>query len=136
MHACYLSVQFVFNLQPGDIFCCLADLGWVAGHTSVVYGPLCNGVTTVLFESVATYPDCGMHLHLKSLIPNPEYLDVFSYTLLGRYWEMIERLKITHLYTIPTVMKYLMKAGDKHVEKHNLSTLKVLALGTTVQLKC
>ena len=61
------------------------------------------------------------------------HLHVFSYTLLGRYWEMIERLKITHLYTIPTVMKYLMKAGDEHVEKHNLSSLKVLALSTTVQ---
>jgi len=64
MHACYLSVQFIFNFQPGDIFCCLADLGWVAGHSSVVYGPLCNGATTVLFESVATYPDCGMYIYI------------------------------------------------------------------------
>ena len=58
---------------------------------------------------------------------------LFSYTLLGQYWEMIEQLKITHLHTFPTVMKFLMKAGDEHVEKHNLSSRKVLALGTTVQ---
>ena len=61
---CYqqcLFLQFIFDLKPGDIFGCLADLGWVAGHTSVVYGPLSNGVTAVLFESVATYPDCGMY---------------------------------------------------------------------------
>ena len=55
-------LQFIFDLQPGDIFGCLADLGWVAGHASVVYGPLCNGVTAVLFESVATYPNCGMYI--------------------------------------------------------------------------
>ena len=55
----FSSLQFIFNFQSGDIFGCLADLGWIAGHTSVVYGPLCNGATTVLFEGVATYPNCG-----------------------------------------------------------------------------
>ena len=55
-----LFLQFIFDLKPGDIFGCMADIGWVAGHSSVVYGPLCNGATTVLFESVATYPDCGI----------------------------------------------------------------------------
>ena len=62
------------------------------------------------------------------------YTYLFSYTLAERYWEMIDRLKITHMYTIPTVMKFLMKAGDEHVDKYSLSTLKVLALGTPVQL--
>ena len=56
-------MQFIFDFQPGDIFGCMADLGWITGHTGVVYGPLSNGVTTVLFESVATYPDCGMYSH-------------------------------------------------------------------------
>jgi len=69
-----------------------------------VYGPLCNGATTVLFEGVATYPNCE------------------------QYWEMVDRLKLTHLYTIPTVIKFLMKAGDDHVDKYNLSSLRVLAL--------
>ena len=55
----FFFLQFIFDLQSGDIFGSLADLGWMAGHSSVVYGPLCNGATTVLFESVATYPDCG-----------------------------------------------------------------------------
>ena len=53
-------LQFIFDFQPEDVFGSLADLGWMAGHSSVVYGPLCNGATTVLFESVATYPNCGM----------------------------------------------------------------------------
>ena len=57
---------------------------------------------------------------------------LFSYALAERYWEMIDRLKITHMYTIPTVMKFLMKAGDEHVDKYSLSSLKVLALGTAV----
>ena len=59
------SLQFIFDLKPGDIFGCMADLGWMTGHSSVVYGPLSNGVTTVLFESVATYPGCGMSVTLQ-----------------------------------------------------------------------
>ena len=55
----FFFLQFIFDFQSGDIFGSLADLGWMAGHSSVVYGPLCNGATSVLFESVATYPDCG-----------------------------------------------------------------------------
>ena len=78
-----------------------------------------------LILSIHTY----LYLHIHACIHK-----LFSYTLAERYWEMIDRLKITHLYTIPTVMKFLMKAGDEHVEKYSLSTLKVLALGTTVQL--
>ena len=58
-------LQFIFDLKPKDVFGCLADLGWIAGHSSVVYGPLCNGGTTVLFESVATYPDCGTYITLQ-----------------------------------------------------------------------
>ena len=54
--------QLVFDYQPGDIFACVADLGWITGHSYVVYGPLCNGATTVLFESTATYPNCGMSM--------------------------------------------------------------------------
>ena len=116
----------------------MADLGWITGHTSVVYGPLCNGVTTVLFESVASYPDCGMYILSVMLKPytlecksDNAYLKFHSLpcVLPERYWEMIDRVKITHLYTIPTVMKFLMKVGDEHVDKYTLSSLKVLALG-------
>ena len=66
-------------------------------------------------------------------ISNPEHTCILIfYAYAERYWEMIDRLKVTHFYVIPTVMKFLMKAGDEHVDKYNLSTLKVLALGTTV----
>ena len=113
----------------------MADLGWITGHSSVVYGPLCNGTTTVLFESVATYPNCGTYsLSCAKTIFLSENLAVLPFHSLchvhsDRYWEMVDRLKITHLYTIPTVMKFLMKAGDEHIDKYSLSSLKVLALG-------
>ena len=97
-----LTHELVFDYKPGDIFACVADIGWITGHSYVVYGPLSNGATTVLFESIPTYPDPG------------------------RYWEMVSRLKITHFYTAPTAVRLLIKAGDEHVHKYDRSSLRLL----------
>ncbi|CAD5111357.1 DgyrCDS673 [Dimorphilus gyrociliatus] len=94
--------QTVFNYQPGDIFGCVADIGWITGHSYVVYGPLCNGATTVIFESVPTYPDPG------------------------RYWEMVERLKINQFYGSPTALRLLLRYDDSFVTKYDRSSLKTL----------
>jgi len=97
-----LTHKFVFDYQPGEIFACVADIGWITGHTYVVYGPLANGATTVLFESVPNYPDAG------------------------RYWEMVERLKINQFYTAPTALRAIHKAGNDYVKKYDRSSLRVL----------
>ncbi|KAL5473527.1 hypothetical protein EMCRGX_G028018 [Ephydatia muelleri] len=96
------TFQYVLDYRPGDISACVADLGWIAAHSYSLYAPLCIGGTSVLFESIPNYP-------------NP-----------GRYWEMIERLKITHLYTSPTAIRLLIKAGDHWVKQYDRSTLRVL----------
>lgn len=90
-----LSQQLVFDYQPGDVFGCLADVGWITGHSYVVYGPLCNGGTSVLFESTPVFPDPG------------------------RYWETVERLKINQLYLAPTSLRLLMKHGVDWVKKYD-----------------
>lgn len=97
-----MTVKHVFDLKENDVFGCLADIGWITGHSYIVYGPLANGVSTVLFESVPTYP-------------NP-----------SRYWDVIDRLKITQLYTAPTVIRALRKFDDKPFEGFSLGSLKVI----------
>lgn len=97
-----LTQQLVFNYQPDDVFGCLADVGWITGHSYVVYGPLSNGGTSVLFESTPVYP-------------NP-----------GRYWETVHRLKINQLYLAPTSLRLLMKYDDSWAQQHDRSTLKCL----------
>jgi len=84
------------------VYACMADVGWITGHSYIVYGPLCNGATTVVFESLPTYPDGG------------------------RYWDMVQRLKITQLYTAPTAIRALKRLGDEFVTKYNRSSLRVL----------
>lgn len=91
-----------FDLTDKDIFACVADCGWITGHTYVVYGPLLNGGTTFLFESTPLYPDAG------------------------RYWDMIQRHEITQFYTAPTAIRSLMRYGDSFPKKYNLGSLKVL----------
>jgi len=91
-----------FNLKQSDIFACVADCGWITGHTYTVYGALLNGGTTFLFESTPMYPNAG------------------------RYWDMIDRHKITIFYTAPTAIRSLMKFGDKVPAKYDLSSLRVL----------
>lgn len=97
-----LTTDTSFNLSEGDIFCCAADCGWVTGHTYIVYGPLCNGVTTVMFESVPTYP-------------NPY-----------RYWDMVQTHKVTQFYTAPTAIRALMRFDATPIKDYDLSTLRVL----------
>ncbi|KAL2303771.1 hypothetical protein Nmel_009050 [Mimus melanotis] len=97
-----LTHKYVFDYQDRDIFGCVADIGWITGHTYVVYGPLCNGGTTVLFESTPVYP-------------NP-----------GRYWETVERLRINQFYGAPTAIRLLLRYGDEWVKKYDCSSLKLL----------
>ena len=97
-----LTHKYVFDYHDGDIYACVADIGWITGHSYVVYGPLANGATTVIFESLPTYPDAG------------------------RYWDMVERLKITQFYTAPTAIRAIAKEGDDFVKKYDRSSLRVL----------
>src|SRR5690606_29439315 len=92
----------VFNSDKDDIFWCTADLGWITGHSYILYGALLNGTTTVIFEGVPTYP-------------NP-----------SRYWDIIDKYKVTHFYTAPTAIRSLMTADYSYVASHDLSSLKVL----------
>jgi len=92
----------IFNYRENDVFWCTADIGWITGHSYIVYGPLANGATTVMFEGVPSYPDYS------------------------RFWEVIKKHKITQFYTAPTVIRALAKEKLTYVEKHDLSSLKVL----------
>ncbi len=97
-----LSTRWVFDLQPDDIYWCTADVGWVTGHTYIVYGPLANGATTVMYEGAPTYPQAD------------------------RMWDVVERHKVSVFYTAPTAIRALMRAGDGWPAKHDLSSLRVL----------
>lgn len=96
------SFKNVFNYREGDIFWCTADLGWVTGHSYVLYGALLNGATTVMFEGIPTYPDSG------------------------RFWATIDKYKVTQFYTAPTAIRSLMTADYSYVTKYDLSSLRVL----------
>lgn len=92
----------VFQYRENDVYWCTADIGWITGHSYIVYGPLANGATTVMFEGVPSYPDYG------------------------RFWEIIEKHKVNQFYTAPTAIRALAKQGTGLVEKYDLSSLKVL----------
>ncbi len=92
----------VFQMEEDDIYWCSADIGWITGHSYITYGPLLNGATTVMFEGVPTWPDAG------------------------RFWQVIEKLKVTHFYTAPTAIRALMVSPDSFVTDCDLSSLKVL----------
>jgi len=92
----------VFNYKDNDIYWCTADIGWITGHSYIVYGPLANGATTVMFEGVPSYPDYG------------------------RFWEIVEKHKVTQFYTAPTAIRALAKEHLDYTTKHDLSSLKVL----------
>ncbi len=96
------TFHYVFDYKPGELFWCTADVGWVTGHSYVVYGPLLNGATSLMFEGVPNHPD-------------------FS-----RFWEMVERHKVSILYTAPTAIRALMREGDNWVTKHDRSSLRLL----------
>lgn len=101
VYAAY-TFKNVFQYEKGDIYWCTADIGWITGHSYIVYGPLLNGATTVMFEGVPSYPDYG------------------------RFWEIVEKHKITQFYTAPTAIRSLAKQDLKFVEKYDISSLKVL----------
>ena len=92
----------VFDLREGDVYGCVADVGWITGHSYIVYGPLSHGTTTVMFESTPLYPDAG------------------------RYWQLVERHKINIFYTAPTAIRALAAKGNDFVTKYDLSSLRVL----------
>ena len=109
LHTCagymvYTAYTFknVFNYKENDIYWCTADIGWITGHSYILYGPLANGATTVIFEGVPTYPE-------------PD-----------RFWQVIEKHKVTQFYTAPTAIRSLAKESSEWVEKHDLSSLRVI----------
>ena len=98
----YQTLKWVFDLKDEDVFFCTADIGWVTGHSYVVYGPLALGATTLMFEGVPTYP-------------NPD-----------RFWEIVERYKVSIFYTAPTAIRALMREGEGWVKKRAISSLRIL----------
>src|SRR5690606_20645527 len=100
----YVSMthQYVFDYQDGDIYWCTADVGWVTGHSYIVYGPLANGATTLMFEGVPNYPDAS------------------------RFWEVVDKHQVTIFYTAPTAIRALMGAGDDFVTRAARKSLRVL----------
>jgi acetyl-CoA synthetase len=97
-----MTHEYIFDYHEGDIYWCTADVGWVTGHSYIVYGPLANGATTLMFEGVPTYPDAG------------------------RFWEVCARHKVNIFYTAPTAIRALMGQGREWVERHDLSALRIL----------
>ena len=94
--------EMVFDYKPGDIYWCTADLGWITGHSYIVYGPLANRATTVMFEGVPNYPD------------------------FGRFWDVVDKHKVNQFYTAPTALRALMKEGNDWVTSRDLSSLRLL----------
>ena len=97
-----LSHKLVFDYQPGEVYFCAADIGWITGHSYIIYGPLANGATTVMFESIPTYPDAG------------------------RYWRIVDDLGVNIFYTAPTAIRAIARAGNEWVERYERQTLRVL----------
>lgn len=98
----YTTCKYIFDMQEDDVYWCTADVGWITGHTYIVYGPLANGVTQVVYEGAPNHPD-------------------FS-----RFWQIVERYKVTIFYTAPTAIRAFIKAGDHFPEAHDLSSLRLL----------
>ena len=97
-----MSHKYTFDYKSGDIYWCTADVGWITGHSYILYGPLCNGATTLMFEGVPTYPDAS------------------------RFWQVIDKHQVNQFYTAPTAIRALMGAGDDYVTKTSRSSLKLL----------
>jgi acetyl-CoA synthetase len=97
-----LTHDLVFDLHPEDVYFCAADIGWITGHSYIIYGPLANGATTVMFESTPLYPDAG------------------------RYWRVIDDLDVTIFYTAPTAIRAIARAGDDEVRKYSRKSLRIL----------
>jgi acetyl-CoA synthetase len=96
------TFHYVFDYQPGEVFWCSADIGWVTGHSYIVYGPLINGATEIMFEGIPNYPD------------------------FGRFWEVVEKHKVNIFYTAPTAIRALMREGEGPVKAHDRSSIRLL----------
>ncbi len=96
------TFKYIFDYHDGDIWWCTADIGWITGHSYIVYGPLCSGATSVMFEGVPTYPDAG------------------------RFWDVCDKYKVTQFYTAPTAIRALMREGEDPINKRDLGSLKLL----------
>ncbi|XP_029840054.3 acetyl-coenzyme A synthetase, cytoplasmic [Ixodes scapularis] len=96
------TFKYVFDYHPGDVYFCTADIGWITGHSYVVYGVLANGATSVMFEGVPFYPDAG------------------------RLWAIVDKYRVTQFYTAPTAVRALMKYGDQYVKKYDRRSLRIL----------
>ena len=101
LHAA-LSHKYIFDIHDDDIYWCTADIGWITGHSYVVYGPLANGATTIMFEGVPTYPDAG------------------------RFWQIVDKYQVSVLYTAPTAIRTLIRMGKEYPERHRLTSLRIL----------
>lgn len=97
-----MTTKLVFDLKADDVFWCTADIGWITGHSYIVYGPLINGLTNVMFEGVPSYPD------------------------FDRFWAVVEKYRVNKFYTAPTAIRALAREGDHHVQKHDLSFLTLI----------
>src|SRR5205823_7037040 len=97
-----LSHEAIFDLREEDTYWCTADIGWVTGHSYIVYGPLSNGATSLMFEGVPQYPDWG------------------------RFWEVVDKYQVNTIYTAPTALRALMREGDEPVKKHSRKSLRLL----------
>ena len=97
-----MTHQYVFDYKEGDVYWCTADVGWVTGHSYILYGPLANGAITLMFEGVPTYPDSS------------------------RFWHVVEKHKVSIFYTAPTAIRALMRDGEEPVKKHDRSSLRLL----------
>jgi len=94
--------KYIFDIHDDDIYWCTADIGWITGHSYIVYGPLANGATSLMFEGVPTYPDAG------------------------RFWQIVDKYKVTVFYTAPTAIRALIRLGEEWPKKHDLSSIRVL----------
>jgi len=97
-----MTHEYIFNYKSGDIYWCTADIGWVTGHSYIIYGPLANGATTIMFEGVPNYPDAS------------------------RFWQVVDKHKVNIFYTAPTAIRALMREGDEPVKKTSRKSLKLL----------
>ena len=96
------TFKYIFDIKDEDIYWCTADIGWITGHSYIIYGPLSNGATSLIYESIPSYPD------------------------FGRFWQIVEKYKVNIFYTAPTVLRTLMKEGDDFINKYDLSSLRLL----------
>ncbi len=98
----YATCKYIFDMKEDDVYWCTADVGWITGHSYITYGPLLNGVTQIMYEGAPNYPEWN------------------------RFWSIIEEYGVTIFYTAPTAIRAFIKAGDEHVDKHDLSSLRLL----------